>query len=66
MDFEVKLCRDSREGTMAFQETSPITGIIAEVDGRLDVYSATSNGFGAQNLTGDLRGTINLIGWIGG
>tara|TARA_Y100000296_G_C5054728_1_gene196672 strand:+ start:387 stop:650 length:264 start_codon:yes stop_codon:yes gene_type:complete len=30
MDFEVKLCRDSREGTMAFQETSPITGIIAE------------------------------------
>ena len=42
------------------------TGIIAEVDGRLDIYSATSNGFGAQNLTGDLRGTINLIGWIGG
>jgi Tol biopolymer transport system component len=42
------------------------TGITSEVDGRLDVYSATANGFGAENLTGDLRGTINLIGWIGG
>ncbi|MDQ7024611.1 MAG: hypothetical protein Q9P44_03550 [Anaerolineae bacterium] len=42
------------------------TGITSAVDGRLDMYSATSNGFGAQNLTGDLRGTINLIGWIGG
>ena len=42
------------------------TGITSEVDGRLDVYSATANGFGAQNLTGDLRGTINLIGWMGG
>lgn len=42
------------------------TGITSAVDGRLDVYSATANGFGAQNLTGDLRGTTNLIGWIGG
>ncbi len=42
------------------------TGITSEVDGRLDVYSATVNGFGQRNLTGDLRGTMNLIGWIGG
>jgi hypothetical protein len=42
------------------------TGVTAEVDGRLDVYSANENGFGAVNLTIDLRGTMNLIGWIGG
>lgn len=42
------------------------TGVNANVDGRLDVYSATQNGFGAQNLTVDLNGTMTLIGWIGG
>jgi hypothetical protein len=42
------------------------TGVTAEADGRLDVYSANENGFGAVNLTIDLRGTMNLVGWIGG
>lgn len=47
-------------------ENMAFVGITSEVDGRLDVYSASQNGFGAQNLTGDLLGTMNLIGWIGG
>jgi Tol biopolymer transport system component len=41
------------------------TGITSASDGRLDIYTSTANGFGSQNLTGDLRGTMNLIGWIG-
>jgi Tol biopolymer transport system component len=42
------------------------TGVTSEVDGRLDIYSATANGFGQVNITGDLRGTNTLIGWIWG
>lgn len=42
------------------------TGVNPRVDGRVDVYSATANGFGAQNLTVDLQGTMTLIGWFGG
>ncbi len=41
------------------------TGITSEVDGRLDIYSASENGFGVVNLTGNLRGSNTLIGWIG-
>jgi hypothetical protein len=36
------------------------------IDGRVDVYVATVNGFGAVNLTGSLRGSIKLLGWYGG
>ena len=35
------------------------------VDGRVDIYSASYNGFDAVNLTIDLRGQMNLIGWVG-
>jgi len=42
------------------------TGITPSVDGRVDIYVASANGFGSRNLTADLRGQINLIGWIGG
>lgn len=42
------------------------TGVTSEVDGRFDIYSASANGFGQVNITGDLRGTNTLIGWIGG
>lgn len=42
------------------------TGVNPRVDGRVDVYVANNNGFGAVNLTGDLRGQIKLIGWVGG
>jgi len=42
------------------------TGINPQVDGRIDVYVATPNGFGSANLTGGLRGVISLIGWVGG
>lgn len=41
-------------------------GVNPRVDGRVDVYSATANGFNAQNMTIDLRGSMTLIGWIGG
>lgn len=40
-------------------------GINPLVDGRRDVYYANANGFGAQLLTGSLRGQIDLIGWVG-
>lgn len=42
------------------------TGVSPRIDGRVDVYVANSNGFGASNVTGALRGNIYLIGWIGG
>jgi len=42
------------------------TGVNPRVDGRIDIYTANANGFGAVNLTVDLRGSIELIGWVGG
>lgn len=42
------------------------TGVNPRVDGRNDVYAANSNGFGVNNLTADLRGQVELIGWVGG
>lgn len=42
------------------------TGVNPRIDGRIDVYTANSNGFGAVNLTSDLRGQIKLLGWVGG
>ena len=42
------------------------TGVNPSVDGRIDVYFANSNGFGASNLTVDLRGQVDFIGWVGG
>jgi Tol biopolymer transport system component len=40
------------------------TGVNPRIDGRVDVYIANNNGFGAVNLTSDLRGQIKLLGWI--
>jgi Tol biopolymer transport system component len=40
-------------------------GINPRVDGRKDVYFANNNGFGAQMLTGSLRGTTQFIAWVG-
>ncbi|MBN1201200.1 MAG: PD40 domain-containing protein [Anaerolineae bacterium] len=34
-------------------------------DGRLDLYVAQPNGYGATNLTSYLRGEIRLLGWVG-
>lgn len=42
------------------------TGVNPRIDGRVDVYVANANGFGAQNLTANLRGQIKLLGWVGG
>ncbi len=39
---------------------------LGAADGRVDVYVANSSGFGASNLTSTLRGTIMLLGWVGG
>ncbi len=47
-------------GFMAF------TGVNPRVDGRVDIYSASINGFDAVNLTADLRGQIIFLGWVGG
>lgn len=42
------------------------TGVNPSVDGRNDIYIASYNGFGATSLTRDLRGQVELIGWVGG
>ena len=42
------------------------SGVNPRVDGRNDVYVAGANGFGAVSLTADLRGQVELIGWVGG
>ena len=42
------------------------TGVNPRLDGRVDIYVANANGFGAQNLTANLRGQIQLLGWVGG
>ena len=42
------------------------TGINPRIDGRIDVYVATPNGFGSVNLTNGLRGAITMLGWVGG
>ncbi len=42
------------------------TGINAQrADGASNIYVASINGFGAANLTGDLRGEVTLLGWVG-
>jgi Tol biopolymer transport system component len=55
----------SPDGTwLAFAGVRPqATG---SLDGRVDVYVASSSGFGANNLTSTLRGTVMLLGWVGG
>lgn len=35
-------------------------------DGRVDVFVTNANGQGRGNLTANLRGTIQLLGWVGG
>ncbi|MGJ3238479.1 MAG: hypothetical protein ACFE0Q_07215 [Anaerolineae bacterium] len=41
------------------------TGVTSDVDGRLDLYSASENGFGVVNLTANLQGSNAFIGWFG-
>ena len=53
--------RYSRDGQfLAFAGVNP------RVDGRNDIYVASANGFGASSITSDLRGQVQLIGWVGG
>lgn len=40
------------------------TGVNPSRDGRVDIYVANTNGTGAINLTGSLKGTINMLGWV--
>jgi Tol biopolymer transport system component len=42
------------------------TGVSTQRDGRVDIYVAGPNGRGVVNLTGSLRGQIQLLGWVGG
>lgn len=42
------------------------SGVNPRVDGRNDVFVANNNGFGAINLTANLRGQVELLGWVGG
>jgi Tol biopolymer transport system component len=34
-------------------------------DGRLDIYLANVNGLGASNITGNIQGQMQLLGWVG-
>ena len=42
------------------------TGVNPNIDGREDIYIANPNGFSVVNMTGSLRGTIDMLGWVGG
>lgn len=42
------------------------TGITPRVDGRIDLFVTNANGLGLVNLTGSLRGEIEMLGWVGG
>jgi Tol biopolymer transport system component len=42
------------------------TGVNPRIDGRVDIYVANANGFGANNMTAALRGNIDMLGWVGG
>jgi Tol biopolymer transport system component len=35
-------------------------------DGRGDVYVVNNNGYDQRNMTGTMRGSMHLIGWVGG
>lgn len=35
-------------------------------DGRGDVYVVNNNGYDQRNMTGTMRGSVRLIGWVGG
>lgn len=39
---------------------------VGSVDGRVDIFVTNNNGQGRGNLTANLRGTIQLLGWVGG
>jgi len=41
-------------------------GINPHIDGRTDIYVTNPNGLGLVDLTGSLKGQIDLIGWVGG
>jgi Tol biopolymer transport system component len=42
------------------------TGVTPRVDGRVDVFVANQNGQSMVNLTGSLRGQIEMLRWVGG
>lgn len=46
---------------IAFTGINPSRG-----DGASDIYTVNFNGFGAVNLTIDMDGELNLLGWVGG
>jgi TolB protein len=47
---------------IAFEGINPQT----TGDGRTDIYVTNPNGVGNTNITGDLGGSVELIGWVGG
>jgi Tol biopolymer transport system component len=46
---------------LAFTAIRPST----VTDGRLDIYLANVNGLGASNITANLQGQMELLGWVG-
>ncbi len=46
---------------LAFMGINPETA-----DGSSNIYISNPSGYGTTNLTGDLRGEITLLGWVGG
>ncbi|HLA42566.1 MAG TPA: hypothetical protein VJZ27_03970, partial [Aggregatilineales bacterium] len=46
---------------LAFMAIRPST----VTDGRLDIYFANLNGLGATNITSDMQGQMEMLGWVG-
>ncbi len=68
------LSRSASNPTMCNPVYSPdgafiaYTGIVPRsvgaVDGRVDIYVSNDRGFSTTNITSDLRGQIELLGWV--
>lgn len=61
------MCSPTFSRNSQFAAFMGVTGsATGAVDGRADVYIVNNNGFGQANLTGNLRGNVRLLGWVGG
>lgn len=59
------ICNPVYSASGSYIAFTGITTTSTAIDGRRDVYSATLDGFGISNLSGQLRGEMTFLGWVG-
>jgi Tol biopolymer transport system component len=61
------MCEPTFSGDGSFAALTGITARSATApDGRSDVYVVNREGYDQRNMTGTLRGSVRLLGWVGG